>query len=184
MQVCDLRRWRRLRGWGRRGRVRGRRSLRTSVDAAVEVVGLALEAVFVGALLFDVALVAAAGAAERGFERGEEEEGEVGLEVVAGGGMHGEDALAAELAASALVGLGGVGVAVAEDDGAGGEGGEDDFGDGLGAVGEHEGHLGGGSDGAEGSFGAGVEQDAADAVAEGGAAGLAEGDDGVAFGLE
>src|ERR1700722_8126548 len=62
------------------------------VDAAVEVVGLALEAVFVGALFFDVALVAAACAAEGGFERGKEEEGEVGLKVVAGGGVHGEDA--------------------------------------------------------------------------------------------
>ncbi len=67
--------------------------------------------------------------------------------------MHGEDAPAAELAASTLVGLGGVGVAVAEDDGAGGEGGEDDFGDGLGAVGEHERHLGGGGDWAEGGLG-------------------------------
>ena len=59
----------------------------------------------------------------------------------------------AELAATALVGLGGVGVAVAEDDGAGGERGKDDLGDGLGAVGEHEGHLGGGGDGAERGFG-------------------------------
>ncbi len=41
-----------------------------------------------------------------------------------------------------------------------------------------------GSDGAEGGFGFGVEEDAADAVAEGGAAGLAEGDDVVAFGFE
>ena len=87
------------------------------------------------------------------FEGRQEEDGEVGLEVVAGGCVHLEDALAAELAAAALVGLGGVGVAVAEDDGAGGEGGEDDLGDGLGAVGEHEGHLGGGGDGAEGGFG-------------------------------
>ena len=54
----------------------------------------------------------------------------------------------------------------------------------LGAVGEHEGHLGFGGDGAEGGLGAGVEQDGADAVAEGGAAGLAEGDDAVAGGLE
>ena len=68
----------------------------------------------------------------------------------------------------ALVGLGGVGEAVAEDDGAGGEGGLDDLGDGLGAVGEHQGHLGERGDGAEGGFGAGVEEDGADAVAEGG----------------
>ena len=122
------------------------------VDAAVELVGLALEAVFVGALPLDVALVAAAGALQGGLERGQQEDREVGLEVVAGGGVHGEDAWTAELAAAALVGLGGVGVAIAEDDGAGGEGGEDDLGDGLGAVGEHEGHLGGGGDGADGGF--------------------------------
>ena len=67
---------------------------------------------------------------------------------------------------------------------AGGEGGKDDLGDGLGAVGEHEGEFGDGGDGAEGCFGAGVEEDAADAVAEGGSAGLAEGDYGVAFGFE
>ena len=121
---------------------------------------------------------------EGGFDGRQEEEGEVGLEVVADGGVEVEDALAAELAASALVGLGGVGVAVAEDDVAGGEGGEDDFGDGLGSVGEHEGEFGDGGDGADGGFGAGVEEDAADAVAEGGSAGLAEGDYGVAFGFE
>ena len=54
---------------------------------------------------------------------GQEEDGEVGLEVIADGGVEGKDAFAAELAARALVGLGGVGVAVTEDDGAGGEGG-------------------------------------------------------------
>ena len=102
------------------------------VDAGVEVVGFALEAVFVGAGLLDVAVVAAAGAAEGGGERREEEQGEVGLEVVADGAVQGEDALGAEAAAGALVGLGGVGVAVAEDDGAGGEGGEDDLGGGSG----------------------------------------------------
>ena len=48
----------------------------------------------------------------------------------------------AEFAASALVGLGGVGEAIAEDDPARGEGGLNDFGDGLGAVGEHERHFG------------------------------------------
>ena len=40
------------------------------VDAAVEVVGLALEAVLVGALGLDAALVAAAGAVEGGFDGG------------------------------------------------------------------------------------------------------------------
>ena len=76
------------------------------VDAAVEVVGLALEAVLVSALLGGVAVVAAAGSAEGVFEAGQEEDGQVGLEVVADGRMHSEDAVAAELAAGALVGLG------------------------------------------------------------------------------
>ena len=67
---------------------------------------------------------------------------------------------------------------------AGLERGEDDLGDGLGSVGEHEGHLGVGGDGAVGVFGLGVEEDGADAVAEDGSTGLAEGDDGVTFGLE
>ena len=52
------------------------------VDATVEVVGLALEAVLVGAGGLDGVMVAAAGAGKGGFERGKEEEGEVWLEVV------------------------------------------------------------------------------------------------------
>jgi len=52
-----------------------------------------------------------------------------------------EDALRAELAAAALVGFSGVSEAVAEDDFAGIEGGLDNLGDGLGAVGKHEGHF-------------------------------------------
>ena len=154
------------------------------IDSRVELIAFALEAVFVGAGLLDVAVVAAAGAFEGGGERREEEEGEIGLDVVADGAMHGEDAVGAEVAAGALVGLGAVGVAVAEDDGAVGEGGEDDLAEALSAVGEHEGHLGFGGDGAEVGLAAGVEQDGADAVAEGRAAGLAEGDDAVAVGFE
>jgi hypothetical protein len=144
------------------------------VDAAVKIVGLFFEAIFVRALLLGVAMIAPAGATERDFERGEQKEGQIGLQVVAGGGVHGQDAFAAELAASALIGLGGVGVAVAENDAAGGEGGLDDLGDGLRAVGEHERHFSDGVDGAQRGFGARVEQDAADAVAEKGASGLAE----------
>jgi hypothetical protein len=88
------------------------------------------------------------------------------------------------LAARSLIGFGGVGVAVAEDDGAGGEGGLDDLGDGLGAVGEHEGHLSQRTDGAEGGLGAGVEEYGAETVAERGGAGLAQADDGAAGGSE
>jgi len=154
------------------------------MNATVEVVGLALETAFVSTLFFGVALVAAAGALERGFEGRQEKKREIGLEVFAGGGVHGEDAGAAKLAASSLIGLGGVGVAIAEDDVTVGEGGEDDLRDGLGAVGEHEGHLGGGGDGAERGFGGGVDEDGADAVAEWSASGLAECDDGASFGFE
>jgi hypothetical protein len=56
--------------------------------------------------------------------------------------------------------------------------------EGLRAVGEHEGHLGFGGDDAEVGFAAGVEQDGADAVAQRRAAGLAEGDNAMAFGFE
>jgi hypothetical protein len=83
--------------------------------------------------------------------------------------MQVENDLGAELAAAALIGLGGIGEAVADHDAAGVESRLNDLGDGLGAVGKHEGHLGHGRDGG----GAGVEQDLADAVAGGGAAGLA-----------
>ena len=48
----------------------------------------------------------------------------------------------AQLAAAALVGLGRVGKAVAEDDLPGLQSGLDHLGDGLGAVGEHQRHLG------------------------------------------
>jgi hypothetical protein len=65
------------------------------MDSGVELVALALEAVFVGADLLDVAVVAAAGAAERAGEGWEQEDGEVGLDVVADGAMHGKDALGA-----------------------------------------------------------------------------------------
>jgi hypothetical protein len=74
------------------------------------------------------------------------------------------------LAAASLVGFGRIGEAIAEDDFAGVEGGLDDFGDGLGAVGEHEGHFCHGRE----AGGAGVEDEGADAVAGDGAAGLAE----------
>ena len=153
-------------------------------DAGVEAVGFAFEAIFVGAGLAEVLAVAAAGAAEGGGEGREEEQGEVGLEVSAEGAVEVEDRSGAELAAAALVGLRGVGEAIAEDDVAAVEGGLDDLGDGLGAVGEHEGELGEGVDGAEGLIGGGGDEKGADAIAEGGSAGLAGGDDGMTSGEE
>ncbi len=151
------------------------------MDAGVEVVGFCLKSIFVCALREEEALVAAAGSCEGDVEGGEEENGEVGLEVVAEGGVQGKDAGGGELASGSLIGLRRVGEAVAEDDGAGGKGGADDLGDRLGAVGEHEGKLGERGDGADGGFGAGVEEEAADAFAEGGRAGVAERDDAAAL---
>jgi len=88
------------------------------IDSRVELIAFALEAIFVGAGLLDVAIVATTGALERGGEGREEEEGEVRLDVVADGAVEGEDAFGAEVAAGALVGFRTVGVAIAEDDGA------------------------------------------------------------------
>ena len=138
------------------------------VDAAVEVVGLALEAVLVGALLWTWRWLRRRARASEASSGGSSRRVRSGWRLSQTAACMARMRSAAECAAGALVGLGGVGEAVAEDDGAGGEGGLDDLGDGLGAVGEHEGHLGERGDGAESGFGAGVEQDGADAVAEGG----------------
>ena len=56
--------------------------------------------------------------------------------------MQREHARGAKLAAAALVGLGRIGVAIAEHDSAAVERRADDFCDGLGAVGEHQAQLG------------------------------------------
>jgi len=137
--------------------------------AAVKGVLLGFKAGFVGAVLVGGAVVAAAGAVKGGFKGGQQQEGQVGLEVAADEAVESEHRIRAELAAAALVGFGGVGEAVAEDDFAGVEGGLNDFGDGLGAVGEHKSHFGHGIEGG----GAGIEDQGADAVAGFSAAGLA-----------
>src|ERR1035441_2904276 len=96
-------------------RIAGSDLLVGGVDAGVEIVGLALEAVLVATLSLallvggSVPVVTLAGAGKRGFERRKQQDGQVGLEVVADGGVHGEDALGAKLAAGSLVGLGGGG---------------------------------------------------------------------------
>ena len=80
------------------------------VDAAIEVVRLGFEAVFVraggGAGVRGSVVVAAAGAGESDFEGREKEEGEVGLEVVADGGVQSENACGTELATCALISFG------------------------------------------------------------------------------
>jgi hypothetical protein len=138
------------------------------VDPGEEVGLFLLKAVFVVAGFLGMAGVAAAGATQGGVEVGEQEEGEIGLEVAAEEAVEVEDDGGAELASASLVGLCGVGEAVAEDDLAGCESGRDDLLDGLCAVGEHHGQLGVG--GETGGFG--VEQESAKLVAEGCSAGL------------
>src|ERR1700761_3780392 len=78
----------------------------------------------------------------------------------------------AELSACALVGLGGIGEAVAEHNGATVERGTDDLCDGLGAVGEHQAQFGAWIECGT----ARVQEKAADAIAQPCAPGLARGD--------
>ena len=85
-------------------------------DAAVEGVGFLLEAVFVGAGFGLDAGVAPAGARERGIEGRQQQEGQVRLQAAAEVAMQLQHNLGAKLASAALVSLGGVGKAVADDD--------------------------------------------------------------------
>ena len=151
------------------------------VDATVEVIAFAFEAILVGAVLAHVTIVSAAGARERGVERRQKKQGEIRLNVIAGSAVHGEDALCAEPAARSLVGLRRVCVAVAEDNLAALERRKNDLVKGLGAVGEHQRHLGCGCDLAQLGLALGIEQHAANAVAEPGSAGLTERDDPMSF---
>ena len=143
-------------------------------DATEELVLFGFETALVFAGLLFRAGVAAAGANEGGRETGEKEDGEVWLEVTADKAMEVEHYIGTQLAATTLVGLGGVCESVAEKDAASGEGGLNDLSDGLGAIGKHQGHLCHGSE----ACGAGVEEDFADPVAGGGSAGLAGEDKG------
>ena len=142
-------------------------------DSCVEGVLLRLEAIFILPGLGLNTLVAAAGAGKRGLQAGQKEEGQIRLEVAAKEAVQSKHGLGAKLTAPALVGLSGVGKAVAEDDFALVKGGLDDFGNGLGAVGEHQGHFRHGRE----AGGAGVEDERADAVAGDCATGLT-GEDG------
>ena len=132
-------------------------------DPSEEGAALLLEAVFVFVTVGVLCglLVAAAGALDARGHVGIHEQGEVGLEVAAQDAVEVEGGFATEFAAGTLVGLGGVGEAVAEDDFALGESGFDDFADVLGAGGEHEGHLGHGREAGGGR----VEDDVADLFA-------------------
>ncbi len=149
------------------------------VDAAVEELVLALEAGFV-ALGTGGAVVAAASAVEGLVKIGEKQDGEVGIEPTAQDLVHAQDGFAAELAAAALIGLTGVGEAIAEHDVAAVKRRRDDLGDALGARGEHESQL---SHGIE-ALGFRIEEQGADAIADVGASGLAGDGDGETLGFE
>ena len=149
------------------------------VNAAVKELVLALEAGFV-ALGAGGAVVAATSAVEGLVEIREQQEGEVGIEAAAHGPVHAEDDFAAELAATALIGLTGVREAIAENNVAAVERGRDDFGDALGASGEHESELGHGIE----ALGFRVEEQGADAVADAGASRLAGDGDGETLSFE
>ena len=143
-------------------------------DTAEESVLFGLKAAFVASGFGFGCGVAAAGALEGFFDGRNEEDGEVGLEIAAEAGVEVEDDSGAKLTAAALVSLSGVSEAVADDDFAGGECGSDNFLDDLGAIGEHHGQLGQGRH----AGGFGVEEQGADLVADGGSAGLPDGDPG------
>jgi hypothetical protein len=117
---------------------------------------------------------------EGSVEIGEQQDGEVGIEAATHGFVQAQDAFAPELAPAALVGFGGISETIAEDDVAAVQGGRDDFGDALGAVGEHEAELGHGIE----VLGFGVEEQAADAVADAGASRLAGNGDRKALGFK
>ena len=106
-----------------------------------------------------------------------EQDGEVGLEAAGGVVIELVEEVAIEAAAVALVGDGGIGVAVAEDDGAAIEGGTDEAVDVVGAVCEEEEGFGPGGDGVWPGAGLGKEV-GAEGDAHGGATRL-EGGDGV-----
>jgi len=138
-------------------------------DAAVERFLLLLESAFILAILGGGALIATAGAFQAGLKGRQQKQCEVRLQIAADEPVELKHRAGAQLAAAALVGLGGVGKAVAEDDFSSSECWLNDFGDGLSTVGKHERHLGHGRN----MGGAGVQQQGSDAVAGGGSAGLA-----------
>ena len=104
-----------------------------------------------------------------------EEDGDVGLEAAGGLVVELLEEVAIKAATVALVGDGGVGVAVAEDDGAALEGGADEAVDVMGAVGEEEEGFGPRRDGAIGGIWQG-EEVGAQGDAHRGSAGLERGD--------
>lgn len=144
------------------------------INPPVEQLVLALKAVFVRALSTAGAGVAAAGSVKRAVKVRQQEKSKVGLKISAKVGMELKNNFAAKLAASALVGFGRVGEAVTQDNVAAIKRGQDDLRYRLRTVREHETQLGSRRKGS----GAGIEQEGADAVTDGGSAGLTGGRNG------
>ncbi len=109
-----------------------------------------------------------------------EQDGEIRLQVSAKDFVQPENGLGTELTASALVGFGGIGKAIAKNDAAFGEGRKDDLVDVLSAGGEHQRHFGERGQPGRG----GVQQDLANAFAGRGAAGFAGDSDGETMGAQ
>lgn len=145
------------------------------VDAPVEVVALRLKSVFVSTGARDAALIATPRTQERGFKRGQQQDGEIRLDVVTNGGVHGEDPVGAEAASCALVSLGRVGKAIAQHNSAGRKSGFYHLLERLSPVCKHQRHFGERADRSKRRFGTRVKQNRADAVAERRGARVAEG---------
>ena len=131
-----------------------------------------LEAVLVLASGSACALVALARAGKRSVEVWQQQQGQVGIEP-AELAMQRQHARGAKLSAAPLVGLRGIGVAIAEHDGAAIECRANHFCDRLRAVGKHQAELSEGID----AGAARIKQQAADAIAQPCASGLARHDD-------
>lgn len=146
------------------------------VYAAIEIITFALEPVLVSAVLANVTVVAAPGACQGGLERRKQQQRKVRLYVVAGCLVHRQDTLYAQPAAGALIGLGGVCVAIAEHDLTSFERRKNDLVERLRAVRKHQGHLGSGRNLAQLRLAFGIQQHAADPVAKPGSTGLTKAD--------
>lgn len=131
------------------------------INTAVEIAVLALEAPLIGCERGGT-VVAAARTCERTVEVSEQEDGQIGLETAAHHAVHAQHDITAKLTASALIRLGGIGVAIAKDDAALVESGANDFRDGLRAIGKHQPQLGHRSE----FLGLGIEKDGADSIAD------------------
>ena len=136
------------------------------MNSLIEGIVFPFEAIFIGAVGEDMRVVAGAGATEGGRKVGQQQDGEVGLEVSADCLVKSEHTVASKLTASTLVCLRGIRKAVAKYNSAGSQCGKNDLSDGLSAVGKHEGEFSEWLDGTKRGFRTGVEKDFANTFAE------------------